>query len=185
VALLSGRPLRRSDLDLLTNDQIGRAGRPINKTANSRRMLPTACFTAKKAMDGEVDRADRHAEADSWRLTIGDPLFPSKLGTYWRLGTTRKLMYPFYEKRSRRINTICIHKGLLPADYESWPDVWKYATARDLPKAAKDWPKLNFVIYHGRAARVSRSPGRRERVDKNRPHPVGPPTSPRFRGSTA
>jgi predicted TIM-barrel fold metal-dependent hydrolase len=47
------------------------------------------------------------------------------------------------------INTICIHKGLLPADYEkSWPGVWEYATVRDLGKAAKDWPKLNFVIYH-------------------------------------
>ena len=48
------------------------------------------------------------------------------------------------------ITTICIHKGLLPADYEtSWPKVWEYATVRDLGKAAKDWPKLNFMIYHG------------------------------------
>jgi predicted TIM-barrel fold metal-dependent hydrolase len=46
-------------------------------------------------------------------------------------------------------NTVCIHKGLLPADYEnSWPDVWKHATVWDLGKAAKDWPQINFVIYH-------------------------------------
>ena len=45
---------------------------------------------------------------------------------------------------------MCIHKGLMPKDYEtSWPDVWKYQTPRDLLKAAKDWPDLNFVIYHG------------------------------------
>ena len=60
-------------------------------------------------------------------------------------------MYPFYEKISKAgINTICIHKGLLPADYEkSWPGVWEYNTVWDVGKAAKDWPKINFVIYHG------------------------------------
>ena len=25
---------------------------------------------------------------------------------------------------------------------------WKYANVDDLPKAAKDWPQINFVIYH-------------------------------------
>src|SRR5262249_22662286 len=41
-------------------------------------------------------------------------------------------------------------KGLLPLDYEkSWPNVWEYATVSDLGKAAKDWPQVNFVIYHG------------------------------------
>ncbi len=27
-------------------------------------------------------------------------------------------------------------------------NLWKYATVDDLPKAAKDWPQINFVIYH-------------------------------------
>jgi predicted TIM-barrel fold metal-dependent hydrolase len=60
-------------------------------------------------------------------------------------------MYPFYEKISKAgITTVCIHKGLLPADYQkSWPSVWEYATVGDVGKAAKDWPKLDFVIYHG------------------------------------
>jgi hypothetical protein len=25
---------------------------------------------------------------------------------------------------------------------------WRHANVDDLPKAAKDWPQLNFVIYH-------------------------------------
>ena len=38
---------------------------------------------------------------------------------------------------------------MLPPDYEtSFKGVWKYATVDDLPKAAKDWPEMNFVIYH-------------------------------------
>ena len=47
------------------------------------------------------------------------------------------------------ITTICIHKGLLPADYEtSFAGVWQYATVWDVGKAAKDWPQITFVIYH-------------------------------------
>ena len=60
-------------------------------------------------------------------------------------------MYPFYEKAVKAgITNIAIHKGLMPADYEkSWADVWRYQTPWDLPKVAKDWPQINFIIYHG------------------------------------
>ena len=59
-------------------------------------------------------------------------------------------MYPFYEKAVKAgITTLCIHKGLLPPDYEkSFAGVWEYATAWDIGKAAKDWPQMTFVIYH-------------------------------------
>ena len=30
----------------------------------------------------------------------------------------------------------------------SWPDLWQYATVWDVGKAARDWPQINFVIYH-------------------------------------
>src|SRR5437870_3799317 len=161
VALLSGAPFDDPTWDLLSNDQIVAGRAAINRTAGSRRMLAHTVFTPKKGdWMGEVDRAIATLKPDSWKgYTIGDPLFPSKLGTYWRLDD-EKLMYPFYEKAVKSgINTICIHKGLLPADYEkSWPDVWKYATVEDLPKAAKDWPKLNFVIYHGALRAFQESP---------------------------
>src|SRR5881628_1726322 len=151
VALLSGAPFDDPSWDLLTNDQIVAARTSINKFAGSRRLLAHSVFTPKKQgwMD-EVDRAIAQLKPDSWKgYTIGDPLFPSKAGSYWRLDDD-KLMYPFYEKIVKAgINTVCIHKGLLPLDYEkSWPNVWQYATVDDLGKAAKDWPKINFVIYH-------------------------------------
>ena len=84
----------------------------------------------------------------SWKsYTIGDPLAPSKWP--WRLDD-EKIMYPFYEKSLKAgINTICVHKGLMPPDYEqSFKGLWQYATAWDLEKAAKDWPDMRFVIYH-------------------------------------
>jgi predicted TIM-barrel fold metal-dependent hydrolase len=151
VALLSGAPFDDPTWDLLSNDQIAAAREAINRIASSRRLLGHAVFTPKKNgwMD-QVDRAIAVLKPDSWKgYTIGDPLFPSKLGSFWRLDDD-KLMYPFYEKISKAgINTVCIHKGLLPQDYQkSWPNVWEYATVSDLGKAARDWPKLNFVIYH-------------------------------------
>ena len=66
----------------------------------------------------EVDRAIADYKPDRWKgYTIGDPLSPSKAP--WRLDD-EKLMYPLYEKAVKSgISTICIHKGLLPLDYES------------------------------------------------------------------
>jgi hypothetical protein len=48
------------------------------------------------------------------------------------------------------IKNVCVHKGLFPrATAERWPHLLKYAMVDDVGKAAKDWPQLNFVIYHG------------------------------------
>jgi hypothetical protein len=100
----------------------------------------------------EVDRSIAEYKPDSWKgYTIGDPLSPSSKGTAWRLDD-EKLVYPFYEKarKSGLRKIICIHKGLLPKDYEqSWPGVWKHAAVDDVPKAAKDNPDFAFIMYHG------------------------------------
>jgi predicted TIM-barrel fold metal-dependent hydrolase len=161
VALLSGAPFDDPTWDFLSNDQIVAGRAAVNRVAGSKRLLAHSLFTPKKGdWLGEVDRAIATLKPDSWKgYTVGDPLSPSKLGTYWRLDD-EKLMYPFYEKAVKSgITTICIHKGLLPADYEqSWPGVWEYATVNDLPKAAKDWPKLNFVIYHAALRPIMQSP---------------------------
>ncbi|MFQ5567454.1 MAG: amidohydrolase family protein [Paracoccaceae bacterium] len=152
IAVLSGAPFDDPTWELLPNDQIVAARALINAfSGGKRRLIAHSVFTPKRAgwLD-DVDRAISELKPDSWKgYTIGDPLFPSKFGTYWRLDD-EKLMYPFYEKITRAgINTVCIHKGILPADYEqSWPGVWQYATAWDIGKAAKDWPQINFVIYH-------------------------------------
>jgi predicted TIM-barrel fold metal-dependent hydrolase len=151
VALLSGAPFDDPTWDLLSNDQIAAARASINRIAGSRRLLGHSVFTPKRAgWLNEVDRCIATVKPDSWKgYTIGDPLFPSKLASYWRLDD-EKLMYPFYERIVKAgSNTVCIHKGILPADYEkSWPGVWEYNTVWDVGKAAKDWPQINFVIYH-------------------------------------
>jgi uncharacterized protein len=47
------------------------------------------------------------------------------------------------------IKNICVHKGLFPTSIEErFPHLLAYSDVRDVGKAAKDWPQLNFVIYH-------------------------------------
>ncbi len=161
VAVLSGAPFDDPTWDLLSNDQIAAARAAINRVAGSRRLLAHAVFTPKKAgWMAEVDRCIATVKPDSWKgYTVGDPLSPSKMGSYWRLDD-EKLMYPMYEKIVKAgITTICIHKGLLPADYEkSWSGVWEYNTVWDVGKAAKDWPQINFVIYHSALRMFLESP---------------------------
>ncbi len=79
----------------------------------------------------------------------GSVAMPVDLWGPWRLDD-EKLVYPFYERIQKAgIKTVCIHKGLIPRDYEkSMPGIWKHATVDDVGQAAKDWPGLDFVIYH-------------------------------------
>jgi len=151
VALLSGAPFDDPSWWLLSNDQINEARAAINKVAGGRRLFSHFVFTPH--FDNwveEIDRAAAEIKPDGWKgYTVGDPLSPSTKKTMWRLDD-EKLMYPIYEKFMKSgTRNVCIHKGLLPLDYEqSWAGVWQYATADDIGKAAKDWPGLNFIIYH-------------------------------------
>ncbi len=151
IAVLSAAPFDDPNALTLDNDQIARARAIVNGIAGSRRLLAHAVVTPKRRgwMD-EVDRAIAVLKPDSWKgYSVGSPGAPTKLDSYWWLDD-EKLAYPFYEKIVKAgVTTVCIHKGLLPVDYEkSWPGVWEYATVRDVGKAAKDWPQINFVIYH-------------------------------------
>jgi uncharacterized protein len=149
IALLSGAPFDDPSWWLLSNAQMVRAREVVNDFAGSRRLLAHSVITPKQpGFMAEVDKAIEVYKPDSWKsYTIGDPLAPSKYP--WRLDD-EAVMYPFYEKAVKAgITTLCIHKGLLPPDYEkSFAGVWEYATCWDIGKAAKDWPQMTFVIYH-------------------------------------
>ena len=150
VALLSGAPSDDPTWWFLSNDNIKQAVDAINNVAGNRRMLGHFVITPRYPnwMD-EVDRAIETLPPASWKAyTLGAPFYPPS-NFSWRLDD-EKLMYPFYQKALKAgINTICIHKGIMPNDYEvAFPGTWKHATPDDVGKAAKDWPQMNFVIYH-------------------------------------
>jgi uncharacterized protein len=151
IGLLSGAPFDDPNKWFLTNDQIKEAAMTVNAIAGTQRLLFHSLITPKQAgwMD-EVDRCIVEVKPTSWKgYTIGDPLSPATTRYPWRLDD-EKLMYPFYDKITKTgITTVCIHKGLLPKDYEtSMPNAWRYAAVEDVGKAAKDWPQISFVIYH-------------------------------------
>ena len=121
VALLSGAPFDDPTLGSAEqrSDRRG-ARRPSTRSPARAACSPTPC-SRPRSRAGSRRSTGRIAELkpDSWKgYTVGDPLFPSKLDSYWRMDD-EKLVYPFYEKIAKSgITTVCIHKGLLPADYE-------------------------------------------------------------------
>jgi predicted TIM-barrel fold metal-dependent hydrolase len=82
--------------------------------------------------------------------TIGDNTNKDLSKHPWRLDD-EKLVYPAYEKFLKAgLRNVCIHKGLFPPSVEKqFPHLLAYSDVRDVAKAAKDWPQLNFIIYHG------------------------------------
>jgi predicted TIM-barrel fold metal-dependent hydrolase len=152
VSLLSGAPFDDPAAWFLSNDQINAAQQAVNKVAGTKRMLFHSLVTPlQPGWLEEVDRCIAEIKPTSWKsYTIGDPLNPKTTKYPWRLDD-EKNTYKWFEKAVKAgITTVCTHKGLMPKDYEtSIPGGgWKYATVWDVGKAAKDWPQLNFVIYH-------------------------------------
>lgn len=151
IALLSGAPFDDPSWNFMSNDAIVNTVEMVNKLAGTRRMFGHHVITpGQPGWMEEIDKAlENGARMDGWKAyTIGDPLSANTEHPY-RLDD-EELMYPFFEKAVKhgKVN-FAVHKGLMPADYEtSWADKWQYNTAWDIAKAAKDWPDINFIIYH-------------------------------------
>ncbi|MEO0412382.1 MAG: amidohydrolase family protein, partial [Pseudomonadota bacterium] len=96
----------------------------------------------------EIDRVHEELKPDGWKgYSVGEPFSPSD--RRYRLDD-EALMYPAYEKLVKAgVKNLCIHKGILPANAdEIMPGAQAFAKVDDVGKAAKDWPNLNFIIYH-------------------------------------
>jgi predicted TIM-barrel fold metal-dependent hydrolase len=156
VALISGSGSEDPRDWFLTNEMKADARTNVNKQSGTKRMFSHAIFMP--GMPGWLDKVDRDLELlkpDSFKgYTVGDNTNKHLARHPWHLDD-EKLMYPFYEKLVKASKTnpslanVCVHKGLFPpSTTKLFPDLVKYADVRDVGKAAKDWPQLNFVIYH-------------------------------------
>ena len=151
VALISNAPSEIPDDWFLTNAMVFQTREKVNRKAGSRRML--AHYTITPGMPGwleGIDQAIEQFRPDSWKgYTLGDNTHKELSRHPYHLDD-EKLMYPAYERFAKAgIRNVCIHKGLFPPGMEKrFPDLYAYADVRDVGKAAKDWPQLNFVIYH-------------------------------------
>jgi hypothetical protein len=145
--------------EILTAEQTVAIREFVNSIAGSRRCYAHGLlYTGIGNVDYIQEQIDKY-QPDSWKgYTISraakvdtDPNSPMQ---QWRLDD-EDVAYPTYEviarnfdriKRERPgFNNICIHKGLVP---ETTPPDPRLGHPSDIPKAAKDWPDLNFCIYH-------------------------------------
>jgi predicted TIM-barrel fold metal-dependent hydrolase len=152
VACISGAPSEVPGDWFLTNEMKAQARARINAATGSRRAFAHAIFTP--GYPGWLEAIDRAVEAlrpDSFKgYTIGDNTHKNLSKHPWRLDD-ETLAYPAYEKfvRAGLVN-VCIHKGLFPPSVaQRFPQLLPYCDVSDVARAAKDWPQLNFIIYHG------------------------------------
>jgi predicted TIM-barrel fold metal-dependent hydrolase len=152
VALISGAPSEVPEDWFLTNEMKATARADVNGLAKARRMLSHAIFTpGYPGWLEQVDYAIEKLKPDSMKgYTIGDNTHKELSKHPWRLDD-ETLVYPAYEKFLKAgIRNVCVHKGLFPPSVEKqFPHLLAHSDVRDVAKAAKDWPQLNFIIYHG------------------------------------
>ncbi len=145
------------DAEILTGTQTAAARNFVNEISGSTRMLGHGLlYVGRGNLEYIQQQTDENAP-DSWKgynisnaAKVDDD--PDSLMRQWR-HDDEDLAYPTFEliqKNYERIraskpgfNNICVHKGLAPGP----PDPLR-GHPGDLPKAARDWPNLNFITYH-------------------------------------
>lgn len=114
----------------------------INRLAGSQRMLAHGLATPQLGM-ADLEFMAMQAETlkvDAWKCYTGS--CPKGFNRGWWMDDER-VAYPMLEQaRKLNVKRICVHKGLPLGPV---PD---YNHPRDLIKAAKDFPDLDFVVYH-------------------------------------
>jgi uncharacterized protein len=114
----------------------------MNRLTASQRMLAHGLVMPQLGKV-DLDYMDQQAETfkvDAWKCYTGSP--PKGFEHGWWL-SDEKIAYPMLEKaQDLNITNVCAHKGLPLGPV---PD---YNHPRDILQAAKDFPKLNFLIYH-------------------------------------
>jgi uncharacterized protein len=152
VALLSGAPSEVPQDWFLTNDMAAAARDKVNARLGARRLMSHAIFTpGYPGWLEEVDRAIADLKPDSFKgYTIGDNTHKDKSRHPWRMDDDR-LVYPAYSRMQKAgLVNVCVHKGLFPPSLDQrFPSLRPFCDVRDVGKAARDWPGLNFIIYHG------------------------------------
>jgi predicted TIM-barrel fold metal-dependent hydrolase len=160
IALISSAP---SDIEqdwFLTNEQMAEARKKINDEAGARRMFCHMIFTP--GQPGWLDKLDAGLalKPESCKgYTIGDNTHKDISRYPWRMDD-EKVAYKGYEKMVKAgIKNVCVHKGLFaPGVEKEFPHLRGFADVADVGQAAKDWPQLNFVIYHSAYRHVGGDP---------------------------
>lgn len=114
----------------------------INRVAGSQRMLAHGLVTPQLGQ-ADLDFMAMQAETlkvDAWKCYTGS--CPKGFDRGWWMDD-EKLAYPMLEQaRKLNVKRVCVHKGFPLGPV---PD---YNHPKDLIKAAKDFPDIDFLVYH-------------------------------------
>jgi predicted TIM-barrel fold metal-dependent hydrolase len=121
----------------------------INRVTQSRRMLAHGLITPQLGQ-ADLDFMDMQAatlKVDAWKGYTGAA--PQGFDRGWFVDD-EKIAYPMLERaRKLGVRRICLHKGL------PLGPVADYNHPRDVIKAARDFPDLDFLVYHAGLLGVS------------------------------
>ena len=121
----------------------------INRVTQSRRMLAHGLVSPQLGQ-ADLDFMDQQAatlKVDAWKAYTGAAAKGFEHG--WFLDD-EKIAYPMLESaRKTGVRRFCVHKGL------PLGPVADYNHPRDLVKAAKDFPDIDFLVYHSGLLSVS------------------------------
>ncbi len=141
MAVISGVPSREWDKNPLPPDQMVATRQYVNDLAGSQRVLSHGLLRpnlGEKELD-EMERQVKELKIDAWKMYTG-----AELGEKPWYMDDEKVAYPFWERTKKLgVKNLCVHKGLPLGFFNE-----KACTPLDLEKAAKDWPDLNFIVYH-------------------------------------
>lgn len=121
----------------------------INRVTQSRRMLAHGLITPQLGQ-ADLDFMDQQAstlKVDAWKGYTGAA--PKGFDRGWFVDD-EKIAYPMLERaRKLGVRRVCLHKGL------PLGPVADYNHPRDLIKAARDFPDIDFIAYHAGLLGVS------------------------------
>src|SRR5574341_279526 len=142
IGLISTPPGPYPQLAVVPPKEMTHIRDEVNRVAGSQRMLAYGLATPQL---GRADREFmelqvRQLKVDAWKCYTGSPPKGHEQG--WRMDD-EKVAYPMLEAaRKLGVPRICVHKGLPLGPIED------FNHPRDLIKAAKDFPDVQFLVYH-------------------------------------
>lgn len=144
IACITGVPAATEDLNTLPYAEMARSRNWINRITQSQRMVSHGLIMPDIGVAENKERMHVQAEnlkIDAWKGYTGLGVGSDPRG-WWV--DDEKIAYPALEHaRKLGVRNICLHKGLALGLFDE-----EHCHPRDIAKAARDFPDLNFLIYH-------------------------------------
>src|ERR1700687_377730 len=142
MAIISGVPTRDVRDNALPPAQMAATRDLVNEMAGAQRMLAHGLVRPNlgyRLHYIDMARQARLLKVAAWKASTG-----ATLGHRGWWLDDEVLAYRMYEHSLRLgIHNFCVHKGLPLGIFDD-----NYLHPRDVAKAARDWPAMNFIIYH-------------------------------------